>query len=88
MNKVFLTGKMKVVPEVMHTPKGERIISFPLWAEDDAFSIDVVYADQQGIKDFNRMIGSKIMVSGMLIKSMDRRHEFRLKAHNIFWMEE
>ncbi len=90
MNKVFLTGRIKVAPEILRTPKGERIVTFPLWIEDDGFSIDVVYLDRQGIDNFSRMKGSVIMVSGALSKPKqpDGHHGFRLKANNIFWMEE
>jgi hypothetical protein len=88
VNKVFLTGRLKIKPEVMHTPKGEKILKFSLWVEDDAFSIDVVYLDRQGINDFTGMTGNRITVSGSLTKSGDRHDGFKLKAHKIIWMEE
>jgi len=88
VNKVFLTGRMKVKPEVAYTPKGGRILTFPLWVEEDGFAIDVVYLDRQGATDFAGMTGTKAMVSGTLIKPKDRAETFRLKAHKIIWMED
>jgi hypothetical protein len=90
VNKVFLTGKIMAGPEILRTPKGERIVTFPLWVENDEFSIDVVYLDRQGIDNFSRMKGSVIMVSGALSKPKlpGGHHGIKLKANNIFWMEE
>ena len=88
MNKVFLTGRLKIKPEVMYTPKGEKILKFPLWVEDGTFSIDVVYLDRQGVADFSGMTGSTVTVSGMLTKGSGRQEDLRLKAHKIIWMEE
>jgi hypothetical protein len=88
VNKVFLTGRVKLKPEVMSTPKGERIFKFPLWVEDDTFSIEVIYLDRQGIKDPAGLMGNTLMVSGTLTKSLDRNDAFKLKAYKISWMEE
>jgi hypothetical protein len=89
MNKVFFAGKLKVKPEVVYTPKGEKVVRFPLWIEEGDFSIDVVCIDQQSLKDFDEKIGKKIMVSGMLTKTLGRsRDVFTLKANKILWMEE
>ena len=30
MNKVFLSGKIRRVPDVAYTPKGRKIVTFPL----------------------------------------------------------
>ncbi len=88
MNRVFLTGRLKTTPDVMYTPKGEKILRFPLWVEDESFSIDVIYLDRQGIRNPDGMVGNTIMVSGMLSKSADRHDSLRLKAQKILWMEE
>jgi hypothetical protein len=88
VNKVFLTGKLKIAPDVAYTPRGGRILKFPLWVEDDGFSIDVVYLDRQGIRDFAGIMGTTVMVSGTLIKSKDRNGAFACKARKIIWMEE
>lgn len=52
MNRIFLSGKLTAKPEVVYTPKREKIVMFPLWVEEGAFSIDVVFIDQQGTRDF------------------------------------
>ncbi len=90
MNKVFLTGRIKTGPDIYHTPKGERIITFPLWIENEEFAVDVVYLDRQGMYNFKGMKGKTIMVSGALSKPKqpDAHHGIKLKANNIFWMEE
>ena len=88
MNKVFLTGRLKARPDVLYTPKGEKILKFPLWVEDDAFSIEVMYLDRQGIQDLTGLEGSTITVSGTLVKAMDRHSEIKVKANKIIWMEE
>jgi len=88
VNKVFLTGRLKAGPDVLYTPKGEKILQFPLWVEDDAFSVDVIYLDRQGIKDAAGLAGSTITVSGTLMKTMDRHGEIKVKANKIIWMEE
>ena len=88
MNKVFLTGRLKVKPGVLYTPKGEKILQFPLWVENDAFSIDVIYLDRQGIKDLTGLVASVITVSGTLTKSMDGHSSIKVKADKIIWMEE
>lgn len=88
MNRVFLTGRLKAKPDVLFTPKGERILKFPLWVENDTFSIEVVYLDRQGIKDPAGLVGNTLMVSGTLTKSADRNNELKLKAFKISWMEE
>jgi hypothetical protein len=88
VNKVFLTGRLKVKPDVRFTPKGEKILQFPLWVEDDVFSIEVVYLDRQGIKDLTGLAGNTITVSGTLMKTTDRHGEIKVKANKIIWMEE
>ena len=88
MNRVFLSGKLTDKPDVAYTPKGVKILKFPLWVEEDGFSVDVVYLDRQGIRDFAGMMGTTVMVSGTLMKSKDRNGTFACKAQKIIWMEE
>ena len=88
MNKVFLTGRLTIKPEVTYTPKGEKILRFPLWVDGDGFSIDVIYLDRQGVSDFAGLMGSAVMVSGTLMKPADRHEALKLKANKILWMEE
>lgn len=88
MNKVFLTGRLRTKPEVTYTPKGERVLRFPLWVDEDAFSIEVIYLDRQGASDFAGLMGSAVMVSGKLLKPADRHEALKVKANKISWMEE
>ena len=89
MNKVFLAGTVKDRAEVRYTPKGERIAMFPLWVDDGAFFIEVLYKMPEGIRDCAGKAGGRVMVSGMLTKTGETANRlFRLKANKIFWMEE
>jgi primosomal replication protein N len=89
VNRVFLSGKLQEKVDVMYTPKGEKIVKFPLWVDEGGFRIDVVFVDQQGSRDFPKMVGREVMVSGVLTGASDRPHNaLRLRAHKILWMEE
>ena len=44
MNKVFLSGKIRTAPEVAYTPKGRKVVTFPLWVNEGAFSVEVIGA--------------------------------------------
>ena len=88
MNKVFLTGRLRIKPEVTYTPKGERILRFPLWVDDDAISIEVIYLDRQGVSDVAGLMGSAVMVSGRLMKPADTHEALKVRANKILWMEE
>lgn len=62
---------------------------FPLWVHDGAFSIDVVFVDQQGSANLADMGGGSITVSGMLTRVSSKPHDhFRLNANKIIRMEE
>lgn len=88
MNKVFLSGTLKKQPEIVYTPRGEKLIMFPLWVDEGAFSIDVVFMEHQGMKSIAGMPGSAIMVSGKIAKASGKSHDqFRLMANKIIWME-
>ena len=43
MNRVFLTGRVQSQPDTAYTPRGQRIVTFPLWIEDGKFGIDVIF---------------------------------------------
>lgn len=89
MNKVFLSGKLKQKPRIAYTPKGEKIVMFPLWVDDGAFSIDVVWVDSQGFTDMKDIDGESIAVYGMLTRNPNKAQEmFRLNASKIIRMEE
>jgi hypothetical protein len=89
VNRVFLTGTLKDRVQVRYSPKGERIALFPLWVDDGAFFVDVLYKVPQGVRDCAGEAGGRVMVSGMLTRAGERADKlFRLKANKIFWMEE
>ena len=89
MNKVFLTGKVQGKPEVVYTPKGERIFMFPLWVEEGDFSIDVVFVDREGTPYPADTAKAGVMVGGSLARVPGKgRDALRLTAKKILWMEE
>lgn len=88
MNKVFLSGTLKKQPETLYTPRGEKLIIFPLWVDEGAFNIDVIFQERPGTKEIADMTGSTIMVSGALEKGAGKKHDqFRLMANKIIRME-
>jgi primosomal replication protein N len=89
LNKVFLSGTLKKQPDIVYTPRGERLLKFPLWVDEGTFSIDVVFVEHQGMKNPAAMAGSSIIVSGELTRASGKPHEqLRLMANKIIWMEE
>ncbi len=89
MNRIFLSGRTKKAPQVFYTPRGERIITFPLLVDDGRFMIEVVFKDPSGSSTIERGEGSSVMAVGELMKSPEKsKAAFRVKAHNIVWMEE
>ncbi len=89
MNKVFFTGRLKIRPEVVYTPKGEKYVLFPLWVNEGDFRIDVEYAGGKGVAHWNEKVGKELMGAGMLAKTKTKSHDvFKVKAHKIYWMEE
>lgn len=62
---------------------------FPLWIDEGAFSIDVVFMEHQGMKSVSGKQGGSIIVSGELTKASGKsQNPIRLVAHKIIWMEE
>lgn len=89
MNKVFLSGTLKKKPEIVYTPRGEKLLMFPLWVDEGDFGIDVVYLESQGIKSFDGMPGQTIIVAGQIARASGKlQGTLRLMAHKIIWMEE
>jgi hypothetical protein len=89
LNKVFLSGTLKKQPDIVYTPRGEKLLMFPLWVDEGAFSIDVVFMEHKGMKNIASMSGSNIIVSGELAKTSGKPHDqLRLMANKIIWMEE
>ena len=46
MNKVFLSGKIGRVPDVAYTPKGRKIVTFPLLVSEGDYDIEVIGAGE------------------------------------------
>lgn len=88
MNKVFLSGKLTGEPGVAYTPKGEKIVIFPLAVEEGSFSIDVLCKDSPDAENLKGKKGLTVLASGELEKSGKTKNMFRLKANKIVWMEE
>lgn len=89
MNRVFLTGRIKSKPEVVYTPKGDKYVLFPLWADDGDYRIDVECIGEKSTIYWNEKMGKQLMVCGTLMKTRAKSHDqFKLKAYKIYWMEE
>ncbi len=89
MNKVFLSGTLKKQPEIVYTPRGEKLFMFPLWVDEGGFGIDVVFQENQGVKSFAGIPGRTIIVAGQLARASGKSQDtVRLMANKIIWMEE
>lgn len=89
MNRVFLSGKIRKRPEVAYTPKGRRVVTFPLWVDEGAFSVEVIGSGDVFPGKVDEALGGGVLVSGELIKTrLKSRDVLRVKASKILWMEE
>jgi len=89
VNKVFISGSVGAKPQVSYTPKGQRIVMFPMKVEEEDFSIDVVFAGEPGQAGISTTIGRRIMVAGMLTRMKTQaRDVLKVKASKILPMEE
>ncbi len=89
MNRIFISGSVGASPRMSYTPKGQKIVMFPMWVEEGAFKIDVVFAGQPSISDLAAAIGKRILVAGALTKTKSQsRDVLRVKASKILPMEE
>jgi primosomal replication protein N len=89
VNKVFLSGRVRKAPEVAYTPKGRKIITFPLWVAEGGFSVEVVSGDEALPGGVDHAAMGEVLVSGELIKTSRRSSDvLRVKASKILWMEE
>ncbi len=88
MNKVFLSGRIGRAPVVAYTPKGRKIVMFPMVVEEGDFSIDVVGAGDDFPSPLDNTVGGSILVAGEIVKAkLKSRDVLRLKASKILWME-
>jgi len=89
VNRVFLAGTLKTQPEITYTPKGEKIVAFPLLIEEGDLRIDIVHVGELDGDGLNQQVGKEIMVSGMLTQmKVQSQHTVKVRAHKIFWMED
>ena len=89
MNKVFLSGKIGKVPDVAYTPKGRKIVTFPLLVSDGDYHIEVVGAGEAFPAELDSAVGNHILVAGELVRAKLKSHDvLRVKASKILWMEE
>ncbi|HNS15275.1 MAG TPA: single-stranded DNA-binding protein [Syntrophorhabdaceae bacterium] len=89
MNRVFLAGTLRAQPEITYTPKGEKVVAFPLLVEEGGLRIDVVHVGELDGDGLSRQVGKEIMVSGMLAQTKQQsQHIIKVRAQKIFWMED
>jgi primosomal replication protein N len=89
VNKIFLSGKIGKVPEVAYTPRGRKIVMFPMVVEEGGFSIDVVGAGESFPMRPDTAVGCSVMVAGEIVKAkLKSRDVLRVNASKILWMEE
>lgn len=88
MNKVFLSGKIGRVPEIAYTPKGRKIVTFPLLVSEGNYDIQVVGAGEAFPSDLDTAVGNDVLITGELVKAKLKSHDIlRVKASKILWME-
>ena len=88
MNRVFLSGKIGKAPEIAYTPKGRKIVMFPMVVGEGTFSIDVVGEGETLPARLEASVGGTILVTGELVKAkLKSRDVLRVKASKILWME-
>ena len=89
MNKIFVSGSVGASPQVSYTPKGQKIVTFPIWVEEGGFSIDVVFAGEPTFSEATTRTGKRVLVAGALaaMKSQSR-NLLKVRASKILAMEE
>ena len=89
MNKVFISGSVGADPQVSYTPKGQKIVMFPMWVEEGSFSIDVIFAGSRLASDPVGAMGRRILVTGTLTRMKTQsRDVLKVRASKILPMEE
>ncbi len=89
MNKIFISGSVRANPQISYTPKGQKIVMFPMWVEEGGFSIDVIFAGAPIASEPAAAIGRRILVAGALTKmKTESRDVLKVKASKILPMEE
>ena len=89
MNRIFLSGKIRRVPDMAYTPKGRKIVTFPLQVTNGEYEIEVVGAGEAFPSMPEETVGRMVLVAGELVKARFKsRDVLRVKASKILWMEE
>jgi single-stranded DNA-binding protein len=89
VNKVFISGSVGANPQVSYTPKGQKIVMFPIWVEEGGFSIDVIFAGGPVTSEAAATIGKRVLVAGTIAKTKTQsRDVLKVKASKILPMEE
>jgi primosomal replication protein N len=89
VNKVFLSGKIGRVPDIAYTPKGRKIVTFPLLVSEGNYDIQVVGSGEAFPSDLDTTVGNDVLIAGELVKAKLKSHDvLRVKASKILWMEE
>jgi len=89
MNRIFLSGKIRRAPDVAYTPKGRKIVTFPLQVTNGEYEIEVVGAGEALPSVPEETVGRMVLVAGELVKARFKsRDVLRVKASKILWMEE
>ena len=89
MNKIFLSGKIRRMPDVAYTPKGRKIVTFPLQVTEGGYDIEVIGSGEALPKRLENAVGCTVLVAGELVKATFKsRDVLRVKAFKILWMEE
>ena len=77
------------MPEVAYSPKGRKIVMFPMVVAEGDWTIDVVGAGETFPARIDSAVGGSVLVAGELVKAkLKSRDVLRLKASKILWMEE
>ena len=89
MNRVLFAGTVNAKPDIVYTPKGEKVVVFPMLVKEGFFVIDVIFVDSTGGTDFTGLAGKGIIVTGALTKTRaGSGNVFQLKANKILRTEE
>jgi hypothetical protein len=89
VNKLFISGSVGADPEVSYTPRGQKILMFPVRVDEGDFSVDVIYAGAQTETGPETTTGRRILVAGTLTRmKAGSRDVLKMKASKIFSMEE
>ena len=89
MNKLFISGSVGADPEVSYTPRGQKVLMFPVRVDEGDFSVDVIYAGAQVETGPETTTGKRILVAGVLTRiKTGSRDALKVKASKILPMEE